>query len=40
MKPKITFVKIPKCKQDNQMYYLITTNSKGEKIAFEVDGIK
>ena len=40
MKPKVMFVKIPKCKKDDQQYFLVATNSKGKKIAFEVNGIK
>ena len=40
MKPKVKFIKISKSKKGIQNYYLIPTNSKGEKIAFEVDGIK
>ena len=40
MKPKVKFIKIPKTRKKQQYYYLITTNSKGVKIAFEVDGIK
>ena len=40
MKSKVEFLKIKGAKKDGNKFYLIAQNAKGEKIAFEVNGIK